>query len=68
VPQIEIILGLLLAVAALVTLARRLALPYPVLLVLGRQAVVTLRDDGVISDEVLRRIQRDLDLEEVQLG
>jgi CPA1 family monovalent cation:H+ antiporter len=33
-----------------------------------RQAVIRLRDDGVINDEVLRRIQRDLDLEELQLG
>lgn len=33
-----------------------------------RQAVIRLRDEGVINDEVLRRIQRDLDLEELQLG
>jgi monovalent cation/hydrogen antiporter len=34
-PQIEIILGLLVAVAALATLATRLKVPYPILLVLG---------------------------------
>jgi monovalent cation/hydrogen antiporter len=34
-PQIEIILGLLVAVAALATLATRLRIPYPILLVLG---------------------------------
>ena len=28
-----------------------------------REAVIRLRDDGVISDEVLRRVERDLDLE-----
>ena len=31
------------------------------------QLVITLRDRGVINDEVLHRIQRELDLEEVQL-
>src|SRR5438874_1374384 len=37
--NIEIILGLLLAVALLVTLARRLTIPYPILLVLGGLAL-----------------------------
>ena len=32
-----------------------------------RQLVITLRDRGVINDEVLQRILRELDLEEVQL-
>ena len=32
-----------------------------------RQLVVTLRDRGVINDEVLYRIQRELDLEDVRL-
>jgi Na+/H+ antiporter len=32
-----------------------------------RQLVITLRDRGVINDEVLHRIQRELDLEEVRL-
>ena len=32
-----------------------------------RRAVVKLRDDGEIGDEVLRRIQRDLDLETMLL-
>jgi hypothetical protein len=30
--------------------------------------VVRLRDDGVINDDVLHRIQRELDLEDIQLG
>ena len=33
-----------------------------------RDAVITLRDDGIIGDEVLARIQRDLDLEAVRSG
>ena len=37
--QIEIILGLLVAVAVLATLATRLAVPYPILLVLGGSAL-----------------------------
>jgi CPA1 family monovalent cation:H+ antiporter len=37
--QIEILLGLLLAVAALATLATRLGVPYPILLVLGGSAL-----------------------------
>src|SRR5690349_11143978 len=37
--DIELILGLLLAVALLVMLARRLAIPYPILLVLGGLAL-----------------------------
>jgi len=32
-----------------------------------RDAVIALRDDGVIGDEILRRIERDLDLEELRL-
>jgi CPA1 family monovalent cation:H+ antiporter len=32
-----------------------------------RGAVIKLRDDGKISDEVLRRVERDLDLEELRL-
>jgi NhaP-type Na+/H+ or K+/H+ antiporter len=39
VPQLEIILGLLLAVVALATLATRLKIPYPILLVLGGSAL-----------------------------
>jgi monovalent cation/hydrogen antiporter len=38
-PQIEIILGLLVAVVALATLATRLGVPYPILLVLGGSAL-----------------------------
>ncbi len=33
-----------------------------------REAVIRLRDDGVISDDVLRRIERDLDLEAIRTG
>ena len=32
-----------------------------------RDAVIRLRDDGAIGDEVLRRIERDLDLEELRM-
>jgi CPA1 family monovalent cation:H+ antiporter len=39
VPQLEIILGLLVAVVALATLATRLKIPYPILLVLGGSAL-----------------------------
>jgi Na+/H+ antiporter len=37
------------------------------LLGVERAAIIQLRDHGVINDEVLRRVQRDLDLEEVRL-
>ena len=37
------------------------------LLTAERQAVIKLRDAGVINDEVLRRVERDLDLEEQSL-
>jgi Na+/H+ antiporter len=33
-----------------------------------REAVIRLRDDGIISDEVLHRIERDLDLETLRSG
>ena len=33
-----------------------------------RQAVVRLRNDGVINDEALRRVQREIDLERVRIG
>ena len=33
-----------------------------------REAIIRLRDDGVISDDVLRRVERDLDLEAVRSG
>jgi CPA1 family monovalent cation:H+ antiporter len=32
-----------------------------------REAVISLRDRGVISDDVLRRVERDLDLEELRM-
>ena len=38
------------------------------LLAAEREALVSLRDRGVISPEVMRRIQRDLDLEESRIG
>ncbi len=37
-------------------------------LVIERHTIVELRDRDVISDEVLRRIQRDIDLAEARLG
>lgn len=33
-----------------------------------REAVIRLRDDGVISDDILHRIERDLDLEALRSG
>lgn len=33
-----------------------------------REAVIRLRDDGIINDETLRRIERELDLEALQVG
>jgi CPA1 family monovalent cation:H+ antiporter len=32
-----------------------------------RDAVLDLRDNGEISDDVLRRVERDLDLEELRM-
>jgi monovalent cation/hydrogen antiporter len=33
-----------------------------------REAVIRLRDDGVIGDDILRRVERDLDLEALRSG
>ena len=33
-----------------------------------REAVIGLRDDGIIGDEALMRVQRDLDLESLRSG
>jgi monovalent cation/hydrogen antiporter len=33
-----------------------------------REAILSLRDEGKISPEVMRRIERDLDLEESRIG
>nr|MBA2300541.1 Na+/H+ antiporter [Chloroflexota bacterium] len=38
------------------------------LLVAQREAVIRLRDAGVINDETLRAIERDLDLEALRAG
>jgi NhaP-type Na+/H+ or K+/H+ antiporter len=38
------------------------------LLAAEREAIVSLRDEGSISPEVMRRIERDLDLEESRIG
>jgi len=38
------------------------------LLAAEREAIVSLRDRGDISPEVMRRVQRDLDLEESRIG
>jgi monovalent cation/hydrogen antiporter len=37
------------------------------LLAAQRQALVRLRNEGVISSDVMRRVERDLDLEESRL-
>ena len=38
------------------------------LLIAQREAVIQLRDEGVINDETLRAIERDLDLEALRAG
>jgi hypothetical protein len=38
------------------------------LLAAEREAIVSLRNRGEISPEVMRRVQRDLDLEESRIG
>jgi CPA1 family monovalent cation:H+ antiporter len=38
------------------------------ILLAQREAVIQLRDDGVINDETLRRIELELDLEAVRSG
>jgi len=38
------------------------------LLAAEHEAIVSLRDEGSISPEVMRRIERDLDLEESRVG
>ena len=38
------------------------------LLAAEREAIISLRDRGEISPEVMRRVQRDLDLEESRIG
>ena len=52
--QLEIVILLLTIVLALTTLAQRLLIPYPILL--------------VISDEVLHRLEHELDVEALRLG
>lgn len=64
-PSAELVLVLLAAVTLLAALAERTTVPYPIFLVLGGLALVDLRDRGAIGDEALRRIEHDLDLEEL---
>jgi hypothetical protein len=72
--EIEVLVGLLFAVAELALLASKLRLAYPILFVIGGLVlsfipglpVLQLRNDLVISDDVLRRIQRDIDLAEAR--
>ena len=47
---------------ALAAIARKLVIPYPILLVIG------LRNDGAISDDVLHRLEHELDVEALRLG
>ena len=47
------------------TADRRLLLE---LLIVERRALIRLRDRGAISDAVMRRVQREIDLEELLLG
>lgn len=62
-----ILVGLLLVVVAFGTLARKLRLPYPLVLLVAGLLVSFVRDERRINDEVLREIQRDLDLQEARL-
>jgi len=86
-----LIAGLLVAVAGLSVLARRVSVPYPVMLVVGgalvgyedqslayqqmvqlvlqaqREALLRLRSDRKLSNEVMNRILHELDLEESRL-
>jgi len=80
VAALELILVLLAASAALQLAAERLAVPHPVLLVLGGAILAAIPGlprphldpeivflEDVIADAVMRRIQRDLDLEQLLL-
>ena len=86
----ELVLALLIAVAALVTIARRLGIAYPIFLVIGgvalglvpglpliehqeirrtvidaeREALLRLRAEGAIDDDILRSLERELDFDE----
>jgi hypothetical protein len=57
---VEANLLLLVAVAALASLARRLRNA-------ERQTVIDLRDREVINDDVLRDVERDINLEELRV-
>jgi hypothetical protein len=54
----EFLIGLLAVIGLLALLARLLGVPYPIF----------LRDEGKISAEVMRRVERDLDLEELRFS
>ena len=88
----QLVLALLIAVAVLVTIARRLGIAYPIFPVIGGlllglvpglprvqvdpelmylvvlpgadEALLRLRAEGAIDDDVLREVERELDLEE----
>jgi hypothetical protein len=60
----ELLVGLFAAAVALTWLARRVNVPYPVILVLGG----ALWQAGGIGDEVLHEIERELDVAESLLG
>ncbi|MGK2850098.1 MAG: hypothetical protein ACSLFN_04210 [Candidatus Limnocylindrales bacterium] len=61
VTPIELIFVLFAVAIGLSYIARRLHIAQ-------REAVIRLRDDGVINDETLRAIERDLDLEALRAG
>jgi hypothetical protein len=74
VGEIQIFIAALLAsVALLNALANWWQVPYPIVLVLGGlvlglvPGIPLLRDSGQISAEVMRRIEREIDLEEERL-
>jgi hypothetical protein len=69
--SLELILILFAVVAALELLGDKLEVPHASILVLAgaaeRKELLNLRDKNVISDAVMRRIQKDLDLEQILL-
>ena len=58
VDEMEFLIGLLAVIGLLALLARLLGVPYPIF----------LRDEGKISAQVMRRVERDIDLEELRFS
>ena len=68
--SVEIVFGLMIAVAPPPVAARKPGIAYPIPFVIGGLVpgmILQLRNEKFINDEVLRRMQRDLDLAELWL-